>query len=196
MVSLETIKLKKKCLWVLAQLKVKLEELQSFSLKNNFHSQFLFLLSDTMSACFLKDFLVGKTWNHWIWLSIYLMKAINHVSEEVWGSPSQGRRDRSFLYVEMEGRHLLWSQRFVINNTMGKTGFQGKLLESLEGSSNMLLDFSWRVFSNPGSLVCRRARLCRWVACRSQFKYGEGVPHSLSRFTGCSRKVPLLEKLR
>lgn len=86
----------------------------------------------------------------------------------------------------MEGRHLLWSQPALSSIIpWGKLGFKGNCpRESLEGSSNMFLDFSWRVFSNPGSLVCRRARLCRWVARESQFKYGGRGPTFSLRFTG------------
>lgn len=51
---------------------------------------------------------------------------------EVWGTPSQGRRDRSFCRNGGQASALV-SARFVINNTMGKTGFQGKLPEREPG---------------------------------------------------------------
>lgn len=87
----------------------------------------------------------------------------------------------------MEGRHLLWSQPALSSIIpWGKLGFKGNCpRESLEGSSNMLLDFSWRVFSKPWFPCVQKGQtLCRWVACESQFKYGGRGPTFSLRFTG------------
>lgn len=118
---------------------------------------------------------------HWIWLSILFNEGNKSCQ---WGrsGEAQAKEGETGVSVEMEGRHLLWSQP-ALSSTIpwGKLGFKGNCpRESLEGSSNMLLDFSWRVFSNPGSLVCRRARLSAggWPVSHNS-SMGEGVPRSL-----------------